>query len=72
MFNKLLALLLLLPSLSLGDMHSDEIVISCKGDQGYNYKTEEEFEDSVPATIQESTAANSTLDRNSTGELSTT
>ena len=40
----LIALLLLIPSLSLGDMHSDEIVISCKGDQGYDYKREEEFE----------------------------
>ena len=41
----LLAILLLIPSLSLGDMHSDEIVISCKGDQGYDYKREEEFKE---------------------------
>ena len=46
--KKFLILLLLVSSLSLGDMNSDDIVISCKGDRGYNYKTEEEFKIAYP------------------------
>ena len=42
---KIILVIFLIPSFSWGDMHSDEIVISCKGDQGYNYKTEEEFKE---------------------------
>ena len=40
----LLALLLLIPNLSWGDLHSYETVISCKGDFGYNHITEQNLE----------------------------
>lgn len=40
----LLAILLLIPSLSRGDLHSYETVISCKADSGFNYITEQKLD----------------------------